>query len=115
MHALKRKYTPPSGSVMDDRLLAREFYNANDFPVTFTRRTEFDEYILLSGKPVGPDRSIVEPGKFLFMPHALFKASWPEGRLADEVIAHFNFGKDMFKGVKPNRETLRKARKHTKG
>lgn len=105
----------PENSVMDDRLLGREFYNANDFPVTFTRKKEMDEYILLSGKPLGPEKVIVNPDEFFFMPHALFTASWPDGRLADEVIAHFNFGDKMFCGTRPNRETKRKAVQHTKG
>jgi hypothetical protein len=107
-------FKPPPGSVMDDRLLMREFYNANDFPVTFTRRDEFLQYITLSDKPMGPEKIVVQPGEWALLVHGFYLASWPDNRLPEEVIAHFNFGKDMQRGIKPNREVVRKAKRYVR-
>lgn len=110
-----KRILPPKGSVMDDRLIPREFFNANDFDVTFVRNTEFDEYISASSIPLGEKVYVCRPETWTVLPHALFTARWPDGRTADEVIAHFNFGNDIGKGKRPNRDTLRKARRHVNG
>lgn len=110
------RLTPPPGSVMDDRLLSREFYNANVFKITFLRLDEHLEYIKISGINPGPPVIECEPEKHVWLPHGLYAATWPDydRRPPEEVIFHMNMGEEMFKGIKPNRETIRKARRYVR-
>lgn len=105
----------PKDSFMDDRLISREFYNANPFPITFKLQKRKLIYLVTCRKTNNPEIIVCKPLDWAFLPHAYYTASWPDGRLADEVIAHFNYGDNMFKGKKPNKNTLRKARLHING
>jgi hypothetical protein len=97
-------------AVGDDRLIRREFYNANNFPITFTRDMANDAYVFKNGISLGRIRIVCPPDSWIVLDHGFYVPSWDDkGIKSGEVIAHWNFGSEIGKGRKPNRDQLRAA------
>lgn len=80
-------YQNPDGtiSVTDPNMVIREFYNAGNDDVIFTK-----QYPHL----MGHDKIIVKPDHFEMIPHAYYVATTKSGR---DIIGKWFFGNDMFK------------------
>lgn len=89
-------------AVFDPMLLQREYHNRNKFAVEFTIDARWIPYVIRSKgiEKRGPDKAVVEPDEFLYLPHGYYiikGVGVPDGEPVNMLI---NLEKNMFKGNK---------------
>jgi len=97
---------PNLRTVMDDRLIRREYYNKNNFAVHFKLENDQIPYIVNSGISPGLPFYRLEPGKWLVLNHSFFlvTAADPGVQFFDLVI---NYGDQIGIGnTRPSRPEL---------
>jgi hypothetical protein len=92
--------------VYDTRLTLIEMYNRNKFTVVFSRLKGWDDYILSAGISLGPEKIILEPEKFVILPHHFYSAEGINGESEISLIG--NKGREIGIGNKmPSRPDVK--------